>query len=56
MNRLYTVMEVVSSNPITVPRFFIYLFIYLYNCLNIIQSQFLIIFVAEYQTVHVLLS
>ena len=34
----------------------IYLFIYLYNSLNIIHNQFLIILVAEYQTVHTLLS
>ena len=63
MNRLYTVMEVASSNPITVPRVLLYynlliffLCIYLYNCLNILQNQFLIILVAEFQTVHILLS
>ena len=35
---------------------FIYLFVSLYKCLNIIHNQFLIISVADYQTVHVLLS
>ena len=52
MNRLYTVMEVASSNFVTVPflRFYLYfyLFIYRYNSLNIIHNQFQIISVAEY--------
>ena len=51
MNRLYTVMEVASSNFVTIPFFILfifYLFIYRYNCLNIIHNQFQIISVAEY--------
>ena len=60
MNRLYTVMEVSNSNPVTVPCFvclffsccfffdFIFLFIYRYNCLNKIHNHFKTIWVAEY--------
>ena len=52
-------MEVLSSNPVTVPRFIfinVYLFIYLCNCLNIVHNQLHIILLAEYETVHILLS
>ena len=63
MNRLYTVMEIASC--ITVPQVFFVFFFNLYfylsiysfiQFLNIIHNQFLIILVAEYQTVHILLS
>ena len=48
-------MEVESSNPVTVPCFFLFIFlfyiciIYRYNCLNIIHCHFKTIWAAEYR-------
>ena len=58
MNRLSTVMEVASLNPVTMPHFIIFFFryyifinlsIHRYNCLNIIHNHFQTIWVAVYR-------
>ena len=55
MNRLYTVMEYASfmefephHRTFFIISFIFYLFIYWYNCLNIIYNQLQIILAAEY--------
>ena len=52
MDRLSTVMEVVSSNPVTVPFFFFFfdfMFLLIYLFIDIIHNHFQTISVAEYR-------